>query len=74
MHCDISRRPHISYAKEDDLTQAQSRVRARRERSRSGAVEQQVERIDLEATVNNIIYIIGLIVVILAILSFFGLR
>ena len=29
---------------------------------------------DVEAAVNNIIYIIGLIVVVVAILSFFGLR
>ena len=43
------------------------------ERSLGAAVEKQ-SWIEPEATVNNIIYIIGLIVVILAILSFFGLR
>jgi len=43
------------------------------ERSISVAVEKQMEQIK-EAAVNNIIYIIGLIVVVIAILSFFGLR
>jgi hypothetical protein len=43
------------------------------ERSLGVAVEKQ-SWIEPEADVNNIIYIIGLIVVILAILSFFGLR
>jgi hypothetical protein len=33
-----------------------------------------VRRVDMEATMNQLIYLVGLIVVVLVILSFFGLR
>jgi hypothetical protein len=38
------------------------------------ASDVRVRRADMEATMNQLIYLVGLIVVVLFILSFFGLR
>jgi hypothetical protein len=45
--------------------------------SEQGTLKQKKDcrpQLDMEATMNGLIYLVGLVVVVLAVLSFFGLR